>query len=88
MNSIESKMDDCGKFSFDFALFDNYCNIFWDTGVMDFIETGFVATFGEPVDGSRWRSTEIVLLDFNVIKESTGERIKLPGKEYLPNFGE
>ncbi|MBN2411674.1 DUF4091 domain-containing protein [candidate division KSB1 bacterium] len=86
LRTVKSTMDENGNLSFDFSIFDRHCDVFWDTGVMDYLETGFVATFGESQEGSKWYSTEIVLLDFNVIKSPSGEEIKLPGKEFLPRF--
>jgi hypothetical protein len=71
-----------GQLIFDFSRFDRWAQVFWDTGRMDLLETGFVARFGE--DG--WSSREIVLRDFAVRDESTGETKRLPGKDFLPHF--
>ena len=49
---------------------------------MDLLETGFVARFGE----GGWSSDEIVLRDFGVKDESTGETKTLPGRDFLPRF--
>jgi hypothetical protein len=71
-----------GKLRLDFSRFDQWAQVFWDTGRMDLLETGFIASFGE----GRWYSTDIVLRDFQVRDESTGESKKLSGEEFLPKF--
>jgi hypothetical protein len=79
---IESSQDASGKLKFDFSRFDEWAEIFWNTGRMDLLETGFVARFGE----GGWSSREILLRDFSVREESTDKRITVPGKEYLRQF--
>jgi hypothetical protein len=49
---------------------------------MDLLETGFLARFGK--DG--WEGREVVLGDFPVKDELTGEVQQFPGKEFLPQF--
>jgi len=71
-----------GNLKFDFSRFDKWADTFWETGYMDLLETGFVARFGE----GGWSSNEILLRDFRVQMESTGEKISLPGREFLPQF--
>jgi hypothetical protein len=71
-----------GKLQFDFSRFDRWAQVFWDTGRMDLLETGFIARFGE----GGWSSSEIVLGDFPVKEESTGQRRSIPGEKYLPQF--
>ncbi len=71
-----------GKLTFDFARFDKWCDVFWSTGRMDLLETGFVARFR---DGG-WSSREIVLQDFRVRDEEKAASITMPGQEYLPQF--
>jgi len=71
-----------GKLVFDFSRFDRWAEVFWDTGRMDLLETGFVARFGK----GGWSGSEIVLRDFGVKDESTGETKTLPGKDFLPRF--
>jgi hypothetical protein len=71
-----------GNMKFDFSRFDKWADTFWETGRMDLLETGFVARFGE----GGWSSNEILLRDFRVQMESTGKRITVPGKEFLPQF--
>ena len=82
MELISSAQTADGKLEFDFSRFDQWAQVFWDTGRMDLLETGFVARFGE--DG--WSGTEIVLRDFRVKDESTGESKTLKGEEFLPQF--
>jgi len=79
---IESSQDANGKLKFDFSRFDKWAEIFWNTGRMDLLETGFVARFGR----GGWSSREILLRDFRVQKKSTNQVIKIPGKEFLPQF--
>ena len=67
---------------FDFSRFDKWADTFWETGKMDLLETGFVARFGE----GGWSSKEILLRDFRAQIESSGKRITIPGKEFLPKF--
>ena len=71
-----------GKLRFDFAEFDRWAQLFWDTGRMDRLETGFVAHFG----AGGWSSREISLSDHSVKDEATGKRQRLPGKDFLPQF--
>ena len=71
-----------GTLTFDFSRFDKWCEVFWSTGRMDLLETGFVARFR---DGG-WSSKEIVLEDFRVRDEAKGASITMPGKEFLPQF--
>jgi len=82
LDLIKSKLGEDGKFKFDFSQFDKWAQIFWDTGRMNLLETGFVARFGQ----GGWSSREIVLRDFRVQKESTSQAITVPGKEFLPQF--
>ena len=79
---VGSSQDSDGKLKFDFSRFDEWADIFWQTGKMDLLETGFVARFGE----GGWSSREILLRDFRVREESTNKRITVPGKEYLRQF--
>lgn len=71
-----------GKLQFDFSRFDRWAEVFWSTGRMDLLETGSVARFGE----GGWSSSEVLLRDFSVRDESTGETKMLPGKDFLPQF--
>jgi len=73
---------DNGNLKFNFSKFDKWAETFLETGYMDLLETGFVARFGE----GGWSSKEILLRDFRVQMESTGKRITIPGKEFLPKF--
>ncbi len=82
LDLISSKLSEDGKLKFDFSRFDKWAQIFWDTGRMNLLETGFVARFGQ----GGWSSREIVLRDFRVEKESTSRMITVPGKEFLPQF--
>lgn len=71
-----------GQLRFDFSAFDRWADVFWNTGRMDLLETGFVARFGE----GGWSSTEVRLSDFDVRDESTGKNVRVAGKDFLPTF--
>jgi hypothetical protein len=71
-----------GNLTFDFSRFDKWCEVFWSTGRMDLLETGFVARFRE----GGWSSKEIVLRDFPVRDEAKAASLTMPGKEFLPQF--
>lgn len=71
-----------GTLQFDFSRFDRWAQVFWDTGRMDWLETGFIAQFGE----GGWASRDIVLRDFPVTDAPTGRRLRMPGEQYLPQF--
>ncbi|MBN2594185.1 MAG: DUF4091 domain-containing protein [Sedimentisphaerales bacterium] len=82
LDLITCKQAADGSMKFDFSKFDKWADTFWETGCMNLLETGFVARFGE----GGWSSNEILLRDFRVQTESTGERITVPGREFLPQF--
>ncbi|MDY0165704.1 MAG: DUF4091 domain-containing protein [Thermoguttaceae bacterium] len=71
-----------GTLRCDFERFDHRAQIFWDTGCMSAMETGFVARHGE----GGWSSTEIALRDFSVKDEATGKTRRMAGEEFLPLF--
>ena len=82
LDLIRTTKNKDGKLAFDFSRFDKWADVFWGTGAMDLLETGFVARFGE----GNWSSRQIVLRDFRVQDETTKASVTLPGKEYLPQF--
>lgn len=69
-----------GSFSFDFSRFDQIAGIFWNTGKMDYLETGFLAIRGE----KGWSDTNFRWKVLNVKKADTGEIVKMPGKDVVP----
>ena len=69
-----------GKLSFDFSRFDRWAEIFFGTGRMDALETGFVARHNPS-----WENG-IALNDWPAVKEGTDEILKLPGEKFLPEF--
>ena len=77
---IAFKLNEQGKLECDFSRFDKWAEVFWNTGRMDLLETGFVARFGE----GGWSSREVTLRDFRV--QSANGSVTLPGKEFLPQF--
>ncbi len=79
---IVSTRDDADKLRFDFSAFDKWAEVFWNTGRMDALETGFVARFGE----GGWASNEVVLRDFPVQEQSTNRRVTVAGEKFLPQF--
>jgi hypothetical protein len=80
MNSIEIRKLKSNELEFDFSRFDKTADVFWNTGRMDYLETGFLATFGS----EKWYSTKISLTDFSVTYSETGEKITLKGEEVIP----
>jgi len=82
MDLIKTTRTTDGNFNFDFSAFDRWANIFWSTGHMNLLETGFVARFGE----GGWSSHEILLRDFSIKDESTGKTVRMAGNEFLPGF--
>ena len=78
MIGIEQLKD--GSFSFDFSKFDKIAEVFWNTGKMDYMETGFLAIRGE----KGWGDTNFRWKDLNVRKADAGETVKIPGKEVIP----
>ncbi len=71
-----------GKLHCDFSQFDRWAQVFWDTGRMDRLETGFVARHGQ----GGWSSREILLRDFDLKDVSTGKSKRIAGREFLPRF--
>ena len=82
MNSIEIQRSKNGALIFDFSLFDRIAQVFWNTGKMDYLETGFLTKFGE----GDWASTEISLRDIPVTDVETGMKTDLPGEEVIPSL--
>jgi hypothetical protein len=82
MEAIEIRRTEKGTLAFDFSRFDQIAQVFWNTGKMDYLETGGMGRFGEP----GWSSTEILLRDFEVTDIITGERISIEGKEIVPSL--
>ena len=82
LDLIRATKNKDGKLTFDFSRFDRWADVFWSTGRMDLLETGFVARFGE----GDWSSRTIVLRDFRVQDEATKASVTMPGKEFLPLF--
>jgi hypothetical protein len=80
MNSIEITLLADGELVFDFSYFDQIAQIFWDTGKMDYLETGELAQFGEGV----WFSTDIHFKDFRVFDSTKDEEITLSGMDVIP----
>lgn len=82
MGLIDSSRDAQGRLQFDFSKFDRWADVFWNTGKMDRLETGFIARFGE----GDWSSRTITLRDFRV-RDEAGQKVEsVPGNEFLPQF--
>ena len=69
-----------GELLFDFSRFDKIASVFWNTGKMDYLETGELTSFGK----ERWSSTEIYLQDFRIKSQENDEMLTLPGKDVIP----
>ena len=82
MNSIEISLEEDGRLSYDFSRFDQIAQVFWDTGKMDYLETGELTRFGEEA----WFSTDIHFRDFTVFDRKKVENITLPGMEVIPHL--
>jgi hypothetical protein len=80
INTIKFRRSLKGELSFDFTLFDQIAQVFWDTKRMDYLETGFLAEFGP----ERWNSTEIRLRKFDVKNSWSGDVVTLEGKDVVP----
>lgn len=81
LESIKCSRGADRKLEFDFSRFDKLAEVFWDTGRMDLLETGFIAEFGK----GGWSSSAIVLAKFPVM-EADGQRSSVRGEEFLPQF--
>jgi hypothetical protein len=80
MDAIAISKSKSGELEFDFTRFDQIADVFWNTGKMDFLETGELTTFGE----KQWSSTKISLQDFSVKNAENGQKIKMAGKDVIP----
>ncbi len=80
MEAIGISSSKSGKLEFDFTRFDQIAQVFWNTGKMDYLETGELTRFGE----KRWSDNEIFLRDFPVKSSFTGEMITMSGKDVIP----
>jgi hypothetical protein len=82
VDHIIIRKTESGNLTFNFDRFDQVANVFWDTKLMDCLETGFLANFGN----EEWFSTEILLKDFNVIDAITGEKTLMKGDLIVPSL--
>ena len=82
LDLIRSTRTADGKLACDFSRFDRWAEVFWATGRMDLLETGFVAQHGQ----GGWSSREIRLRDFDVTDAATGRTKRVSGREFLPQF--
>jgi len=80
MNEIRISQLEDGSLDFDFSYFDTIAQVFWETGKMDYLETGELARFGE----KGWSDTEIRLQDFSVYSMAQKEAIILGGEVVIP----
>lgn len=82
VNTIKILRKINGGYEFDFTRFDKIANVFWDTGKMNFLETGHGLTrFGE---GGTVLSTEVLFNNLQVTDSETGAEIMITGKDILP----
>jgi len=83
LSLIKTTVDEKGNYNLDFSEFDRYAQVFWETGLMDAMETGFVARH---VPGG-WSSPEIKIYDFfTVYNKADGKAQKVPGEAFLAKF--
>ncbi len=82
MNSIVIHRSPKGEFFFDFSRFDQIAQVFWDTGKMDYLETGELTRFGQKV----WFDTKIEFKEFTIINDPDGKETKMPGLEVIPEL--
>ncbi len=80
MDAIGIERLKTNELKFDFTRFDQIAQVFWNTGKMDWLETGFLTKFGE----GDWFSTEISLEDFSVRNSESGEKITMRGEDVIP----
>ena len=80
LESIEITKSASGELLFDFARFDQIAQVFWNTGKMDYLETGELTSFGE----EKWNSTKIYLQDFRVKNPGGGETLTVAGQDVIP----
>jgi hypothetical protein len=80
MDVIKISKSKTNELVFDFSRFDQIAQVFWNTGKMDYLETGELTRFNE----KQWSGTEIFLRDFKIINSETGEKITLKGNEVIP----
>lgn len=82
LSLIKTTVDVDGNYSLDFTSFDRFAQVFWETGRMDAMETGFVA---QHVPGG-W-SNPIKLREFFTVYEKAGGKArKVGGEEFLAKF--
>jgi hypothetical protein len=81
MDSIISRRDASGAYSFDFSRFDRWAEIFFQAG-MDMLETGFVGSFGE----GGFSSPNIVFRRFRVEQGPEKKTVSVDGAELLPHL--
>ncbi len=80
---IEIQKSNDNKLLFDFTRFDQIAEVFWNTGKMNYLETGFLIDRGE----ERWHTTSLSLGHFNNIKDlASGNLITLSGEEVIPQL--
>lgn len=82
MEMVDWILAEDGTLRCNFDKFDQRAQLFWDTGRMSAIETGFVASHGE----GGWSSPEIKLRDYSIKEEATGKTRRMAGEEFLPLF--
>ncbi len=80
VNLIEISKAPDNKFSFDFTRFDQIAEVFWNTGKMDYLETGEMFKWGE----KGWGGSEIIHKSYNVKDIVSNQQISMPGEDVLP----
>jgi hypothetical protein len=79
INAIDIILSRNRQLEFEYEKFDNIARIFWQTGKMDYLETGELTRFRD-----NWFSTEILFKDFEVKDAGTGKSITMTGEQVIP----
>jgi len=82
MDVIDIQKSKSGQLEFDFSQFDQIAQVFWNTGKMDYMETGFLAMRGE----KGWNDSNFRWKDITVKNSETGEQVTMTGKEVIPSL--
>jgi len=82
MDVIDIRKSKIGQLEFDFSRFDQIARVFWNTGKMDYLETGYLASRGE----KGWDDSNFRWRDFKVKDTGSGEIITMKGKEVIPSL--
>lgn len=80
VNLVEISKTSENKLTFDFTRFDQIAEVFWNTGKMDYLETGEMFKWGE----NGWAGSEIIHKNYYVKDVASNQQISMPGEDVLP----